>query len=333
MRKAKDAIADIRYVDLEAYYFFRLMNVAMAQFDYENLPDTIDRRYMEKVLLTRGSVAVYQPQDSDFYVATGYMPWDGKTKPTQDAVTWYNDLDRDISNENYQEKLFRGNASVYDIYGNPTRIMGVGFNGEQIYPSEKWGVCWDNMTREPLVVHIRRYAQMLAETHMTFRMNLRMQNKPYLLLSNRNKELSFKKFFRALFNFEPVVELGQQFVLDEDVKVLDMKVDYHGTEFLENLKEIWNQALDMLGIATQNTKKERLITGEIGMDRQSDLITMNSRLLNRVEFWDKYNNDNGTDVIVKMSSASVAFEDVFGDDFKLNEQPQPKDDETGVDNG
>lgn len=312
MRKAKDAVANIRYADLEAYYFFRLVNVALAQFSYDGLPDTCDRRYMELVALTRGSVAVYVPEGTDFWLSTGYFPWDGSHRPTKAAVTWYSDFFTESAPTAY-DRYFNG-VNTFDVYGNPTRILGIGFNGEQSVPDpERWGVFFDNMTREPLIIHIRRYAQLLAETHMTFRMNLRMQNKPYMVTSSRNKQYSFKQFFKALFNFEPVVEIAPNLDLTEAVNVLDLRVDYKGTELLENLKEIWNQALDMLGISTQSTKKERLLTGEIQMDRQADLITMNSRLLNRVEFWEKMNKKHGLNVKVKMSSADVDFESVFGD--------------------
>lgn len=314
MRKAKDAIAEIRYRDLEAFYYFRLVNVALAQFTYENLPDTCDRRYMELVALTRGAAAVYMPDGADFWLSTGFMPFDGSHRPSKAAVTWYADLKKDIDSQAIAYNRYFDSINTYDVYGNPTRILGIGFNGEQTVPAEgKWGVFYDNMTREPLIVHLRRYAQMLAECHMTFRMNLRMQNKPYIVVSERNKQLSFKQFFRALFTFEPIVEVSNSLDLADSVQTLDLRVDYKGTELLENLKEIWNQALDMLGISTQSTKKERLLTGEIQMDRQGDLITMNSRLLNRIEFWDKMNKKHGTSVTVKMSSAAVDFDSIFGD--------------------
>lgn len=315
MRKAKDYIAEIRFRDLEAFYFFRLCNVALAQFAYENLPDTCDRRYMEYVALTRGAAAAYIPEGTDFWLTTGFMPFDGARKPTKAAVEWYKDLEKTTEDSGAQayERYFKG-INTFDVYGNPTNIMGIGFNGENIIPEpDAWGVFYDNMTREPLILHVRRYAQMLAEAHMTFRMNLRMQNKPYVVVSSRNKQFSLKQFFKALFSFEPVVEVAPGLKLDEEVTTLDLRVDYKGTELLENLKEIWNQALDMLGISTQSTKKERLITGEIQMDRQGDLITMNSRLMNRVEFWDKMNKKHGLNVKVKMSSAAVDFESVFGD--------------------
>lgn len=317
MRRAKDTAAIISYADLEAFYFFRLVNVALAQFSYDNLPDTCDRRYMELVALTRGAAAVYQPEGTDFWLSTGFMPFDGTHRPSKSAVTWYKDVFSESSSTAY-DKYFNS-ANIYDVNGNPTSILGIGFNGEQITPEgDKWGVFYDNMTREPLIIHIRRYAQLLAETHMTFRMNLRMQNKPYIVTSNRNKQYSFKQFFKSLFSFEPVVELAPGSDISESVQVLDLRVDYKGTELLENLKEIWNQALDMLGISTQSTKKERLLTGEIQMDRQADLITMNSRLMNRVEFWEKMNKAHGLNVTVKMSSADFDFETVFG---KAPEEP------------
>ena len=309
MRKPSNTDAsNVRYIDLERYYYFRLLNVALAQFTYEGLPDTCDRRYMELMALTRGAAAVYRPEGAAFWLSTGFIPFKEASRVSNEAIHWYTDTTQEVMPKAY-ERYFKLTGNVYDVYRNPTQITGIGFNGEQIKPDgNAWGVFYDNMTREPLILHIRHYAQLLAECHMTFRMNLRMQNKPYIMTSSRNKQYSFRQFFKALFTFEPVVELAPGMDLTEAGNVLDLRVDYKGSELLDNLKEIWNQALDMLGIASQPTKKERLITDEVSMDRQADIMSMNSRLLNRREFWDKMNKQHGLNVTVKPSDANFSFE-------------------------
>lgn len=81
----------------------------------------------------------------------------------------------------------------------------------------------------------------------------------------------------------------------------------------------------MLGITAETTKKERLLNNEITMDRQEDIITLNARLMNRVDFANKMNKKYDFDLSVNLSS----------NDLKLN--PYPGDmaietlDELGVD--
>jgi hypothetical protein len=63
----------------------------------------------------------------------------------------------------------------------------------------------------------------------------------------------------------------------------------------------------MLGITGETTKKERLLDGEIQMNRMQDTITMSSRLLNRVEFANKINKRWGWDVTVNLVAADTEF--------------------------
>lgn len=309
MRQSKRdrKIAAISYDMLENFYFFRLCNVALAQFEYDGLPDTCDRRYLELCALRRGTAAIYQPRGTDFLLSTGWMHT--SAAKSREAVVWYTSAEE--IRPTALDKYFNC-ANTFDVYGNPTAIIGVGANGETS-DTDNFAVFYDNMTREPLIVHVRRYAQMLAQIHKTFLLNLQQQRAPYIVASAPSKMFSMRKLWEAIEDFIPWIEVDRAISLEDDIKTFDLHVDYKGTEFLENMKEIWNQALNMLGISAMSTKKERLITGELDMNRQGDLVTMNSRLLNRIEFCEKCNAKFGTAMSVRLSTAAVDYTSVFGD--------------------
>ena len=82
---------------------------------------------------------------------------------------------------------------------------------------------------------------------------------------------------------------------------------------LQALKTVWAEALSMLGITAETTKKERLISNEIMINRQEDLISLNSRLLNRVEFCNKMNKKYGLDLSVNLSSENTELNPFKGD--------------------
>lgn len=272
-RQDKQLVID--NIEIYNYYRERLINLALSQFEWHGLPDTCDRLYFERILLFNGTAAMYKPQGNDFWLSTGYVFGQGK-----------------------------GNA--FDVYGYPTSIMGVGYNATNI-ATDDFMILFDNMTKQTLMPKIDLYARLLWECHNTFRSNLRQQNNPYIVATTKNEALSFTNFFNRLFGFEPVIQVKNCANIDEAIKVFDLKKEYIGNELLDSLKSIWNEACKMLGITGETTKKERMLDGELQMNRMQDTITMSSRLLNRVDFCNKMNKKYGLELSVNLVSADVEF--------------------------
>lgn len=281
------------------YYKGRLINLALAQFIWEGLPDTCDRLYFEKQLLFTGKAAMLKPIGSDEWLSLGYVT--------------------------------DGNLSVY---GYPTRIKGVGFNNANI-STEEWEFLYDNMTKQPLLEGIDLYSRLLAEIHATFRCNVQKQNTPYVITGSKYQELSFKNIFLKIFGHAPYIMLKNP----EDLKaiqVLDLKVPFYGKELLEVLKITWDEAIAMLGIAPAgglNDKKERLITDEVEMAREENIVARNARELNRKEFCKKMKK-HGVDLDVHMATmldtdlptemADIEMDRAFGGDTDL-EKGEPEE--------
>lgn len=276
--------------EIYAYYRERLINLALAQFEWHGLPETCDRLYFEKSLLLNGKAAIGRVTGTDIWLSLDYV--------------------------------YKGGL---DVYGYPTDIRLVPANGQHgLIEVDEWEILYDNMTRASLMPKIDLYARLLWEVHNTYRSNLQQQITPYIIAAPKNELLSFRNIFNRILGFDPVIETKSNFDPDA-IKTIDTRVDFHGTELLENLKVIWAEGLSMLGITAETTKKERLLNNEITMDRQEDIITLNARLMNRVDFANKMDKEYGFDLSVNLSS----------NDLKLN--PYPGDmaietlDELGVD--
>lgn len=276
MRKADKRLI-IENSELYMYYRERLINLALSQFEWHGMPDTCDRLFFEKSLLYNGKACFIKPTGTDFWLSTDY--------------------------------IFKGNL---DVYGYPTDIRGVGYGTHNIIEGDEWEILFDNMTWASLIPKIDLYARLLWEVHNTYRSNLQQQITPYIVLTDRNSSLSIKNFFNRIFGFQPVIEVKQNFD-PETVKTIDTRVDFKGTELLENLKVVWAEALSMLGITAETTKKERLLNNEITIDRQEDIISLNSRLLNRVEFCNKMNERHGFNLSVNLSSEDLSLNPYPGD--------------------
>lgn len=264
--------------EIYRYYRERLINLALAQFEWHGLPETCDRLYFEKSLLYNGKAAMGKVTGTDIWLGLDY--------------------------------IYKGNL---DVYGYPTDIRLVPANGQHgLIEVDEWQFLFDNMTWASLMPKIDLYARLLWEVHNTYRSNLQQQITPYLIATTRNESLSIKNIFNRIFGFQPVIELKNTFDPDA-IKTIDTRVDFKGTELLENLKVVWAEALSMLGITAETTKKERLLNNEITIDRQEDIISLNSRLLNRVEFCNKMNKKYGFNLSVNLSSNDMALNPYPGD--------------------
>lgn len=267
----------------EIYRFYRerLINLALAQFEWHGLPETCDRLYFEKQLLFTGTAAMGTPVDTDIWLSLGWVMKGG-----------------------------------LNVYGYPMDIRLIGANGKN-NPIEvdKYMFLYDNMTMSSIIPMIDLYARLLWEVHNTYRSNLQQQITPYLVLTTKNESLGIKNLFNRIFGFQPVVEVKNTFNPDS-IQTLDTRVDFKGKDILDNLKVLWAEALSILGITAETTKKERLLNNEITLDRQEDLISLNARLLNRVDFCNKMNKKYGFELSVNLSSNSqelAEFRDFNGD--------------------
>lgn len=128
MRK-QDARLVIENSEIYQYYYERLTNLALSQFQWHGLPDTCDRLYFEKSLLLNGKAAMYKPTGTDIWLSTDY--------------------------------LMKGS---FDAYGYPTKINGITFNAKNI-DTEEWMILYDNMTRVSLMPKINFFARLLWEVH------------------------------------------------------------------------------------------------------------------------------------------------------------------------
>ena len=272
--RRQDKLLVIENSEIYLYYKERLINLALAQFEWHGLPETCDRRYFEWSLLYNGKAAMYLP------------------KGLEELGTW---LSTDYLN-----------IGDFDIYGYPTDIVGTGYNARQI-ETDVWEVLYDNMTKTTLLPKIDLYARLLWECHNVFRSNLNQQITPYLVATTKNKSLTFKNFFNQLLGFQPVIEVKNTENIEDVVKTFNLGTQFRGVEMLQALKTLWAEALSMLGISAKTTKKERYIEDEITINRQEDLISLNARLLNRVDFCNKMNRKYGLNLSVNISSQDLSF--------------------------
>lgn len=289
MRSKKNRRLRIENNEIYNYYRTRIISAALAQFEW-HLPETCDNLYFERTLLFNGQAALYNlPMQEDVWLSTGFVQ-----------------------------------KSDFNVYGYPTKIAGVGYNKAEI-PVDKFCVCYDNVLKECLIPKIDLYARLLYEIHNTFRSNLRQQNTPYIVKSDRNTLLTIRNFFNNLFGFDPVIEVRQSSFDSNAIDVLDLRVDFKGLDLLECLNIVWKEAMKMLGITEETTKKERMLEDEIALNRMSDVVALHNRLLPRLDFCNRFNRMTDIGISVNLTTKMFELE-------PYNEERSDEDEYSSTDN-
>lgn len=278
MRK-EDKYLVIENMEIFNYYRERLINLCLSQFAWSGLPDTCNRLYFEKQLLFTGTAAMGTPVGTDLWLSLGYV-----------------------------------NSGELDVYGYPQKIRLVAANGKNSpIEVDKWVMLYDNMTWKSLLPYINMWAKQLWKCHQVYNSNLSQQVKPYVIpIQSANQKLFVENFFNQVNGFDPLVPIKNNFDPSQ-ITTVDCRVDFKGEQILSTLKLMWAEALSMLGITAETTKKERLLNDEITIDRQEDIISLNSRLLNRVEFCNTMNERYGFNLSVNLSSNDLSLNPYPGD--------------------
>lgn len=238
------------------------------------MPDTCNPLHFERTLLFTGKACLCRPKGTDFWLSLDYVQKGG-----------------------------------VDVYGFPEDIRGVSNNGKcSPIDVDDWEIIFDNNTFTTLMPIIDYYAKQMWEVHQTYRSNLQQQITPYIVATNDNQRNSFLNFFNRFKGFQPVLYIDKHTDIEDAVKTIDCRVDFKGNELTENLKFWWAEALSVLGITAGTTKKERMLNDELAMNRMEDMISLNSRLMNRVELCNKMNEKYGWNLSVNLSSEDPEFQ-------------------------
>lgn len=251
-------------------HYFQLCEYAKSQFEWHGLPESINVRYLESVLLARGSAAVYNIKNTGIILASEYA-------------------NRDI-----------------DVYGYPINISPALPNNkmnltEHDIDQDTVIIAWDNQTNYNIIQDIIMFAKRLTKIYITTNMNLDLMKRPYIMKVNKQDkaaEANAKAMMMNLDTFEPII------VMDDtvNVDVMNTTVPDNTKSLTDIYNETWKQAFAFLGISSETTKRERMLDQELTMNRQSDQIRLYSRLQPRVELANELNRIYGLDVKVNLST-------------------------------
>lgn len=268
INKCRKSLASLQMMatnDIYNYYYFFFMMRAASVFGYKNAPKDCDMVFFENKMVERGTAALMTAQNDP--------------DPSRVFSLPYN--------------LYYG---YRDFYGYPSKkIVGLTSNQykTQIY-STNFVVLYDNIQRTPMQPYISMFALLAWEVHNTFRSNLMHQNKPFIIPTTPATKFSTDNIWNQFRNFAPYINVNiDKGKKPEDInnifQTIDLKTEFRGKDLLECLQTVLDMFDDMVGITSNEGKRERMLTSEIEMNRMGDAITLNARFVPRQQFVEKCN--------------------------------------------
>ena len=226
-----------------AYYYYRLMDLAISQFEWQNLPNSVNERFLEVTLFLEGH-AVYFNDEALGDLALK-CALDGKP----------------------------------DVYNIPTRRIAYANNGYQRRLNQDDSVIiYNNQTHENTEPMIWHFATRLWDLDRTIDINAKAQKTPVLLQGTEQQQFSLTQIYEQYDGNKPVI-YGDNNMMPEPIKVIKTDAPFIADKVQELRNQIWNEAISFLGISNvAYQKKERMITDEVMRQMGGTIASRNSRL-------------------------------------------------------
>lgn len=235
-------------------YYNRLVELSISMFEWKNLPDTVDPRFLELTLFSEGQAVFFLDEDIGFLA---------------------------LQNAAY------GNLDVYRI---PTIRRAYAANGYQRDLSDKDSVIiFNNYLHTNSMLDVQMFSKRLYNLDRAIDVNANAQKTPVLIICDESQRLTMENIYKQYDGNAPVI-FGNRNINAGDLKTLNTGAPYVCDKLYELKTQIWNEALTYLGISNINiTKKERLVTDEVTRNQGGTIASRYSRLQARREACEKIN--------------------------------------------
>lgn len=259
------------------FYLDRLMELSVSMFEWKNVPDSIDTRFLEMVLFTNGSAVFFK--DDDLTIRTGIA--DGL-----------------VSEGTYLAlpTAMNGQWNVYNVPMKNRAYASNGYNKELDYQNSV--IIYNNMIRTNSIETCRYYAQRLWDLDNSIDINAMAQKTPVLIQCDETQRLTMMNLYKEYSGNQPFI-FGNKNLDVNGLKVLKTDAPYVADKLYQLKTEIWNEALTYLGISNINyQKKERMISDEVIRNQGGTIASRYSRLNARREAARQINDMFGLDIEV-----------------------------------
>ena len=253
-------------------YFYRLMLLSRTLFKWENLPNGIDEKWIERYLFTEGACLFYKDPTLGFMVAK------------------------------------MGENGTYNYYDEPTKVFPYATNyiyeGEQLINNSNCVIIRNNDDMFPTAPTIQLYSYKLTNIERTIDTNVIAQKTPIIVKCSDKQRLSFKNAINQRNDNEPVIYADKS-MNTEDMQVLDIKAPIVFDKLQIQKHAVWNECMTFLGVNNANMdKRERLVDDEVQANNEQVQASEDIFLKARQKACDEINKMFGLNISVKRRNLS-----------------------------
>lgn len=245
-------------------YFNRLTELSVSMFDWKNVPDTIDVRFLELALFGDGMAVFFEDPDLGFLAL---------------------------------RCAIGGPLNVYRI---PIRRRAYAANGYNKDLDESNSVIiFNNFLHINSMLDVEMFAKRLYNLDRAIDVNANAQKTPILLKCDEQQRLTLKNLYQQYDGNMPVI-FGDKNLSTNSIEAINTGAPFVADKLFQLKTQIWNEALTYLGISNINvTKKERMITDEVTRNQGGTMASRYSRLESRRQAVEKINEMFGLNIKVE----------------------------------
>lgn len=266
-------------------YYYRLCELSMSMFEWKNLPDSIDPRFLELTLFEEGQAVFFKDEVMEYLALQNAM------------------------------------GGVLDVYRIPKLRRAYAVNGYSKLLSDKDSVIiYNNYLHTNSILDVKMFAERLYNIDRAIDVNANAQKTPILIRCNENERLSLENIYKEYDGNSPVI-FGTKDINLKDITAISTQAPYVADKLYTLKTQIWNEALTYLGISNINVqKKERLISDEVQRNQGGTIASRYSRLESRREACKKINKMFGLNIQCDYREDARVLGDIIVDEEGDNDE-------------
>lgn len=274
---------DTAYVNNSTYIDFlnRFKQVALSQFEWVNLPSSMNGDYLERCLYYFGQASLLKTEQYGFI----------NTKCC-------------------------ANGQI-NIYGYPSSLncFSYGFQESRklytgLIPNQtEYEACVlvkNNWEKIPTAGTMELFALRLYEAERTSDVNIKAQKTPVMIVGDESLKLTMKNLYLKYDGNEPIIYADKKQLGTNSLNAIRTDAPFIADKIQSYKERIWNEALTFLGIDNiSSEKKERLVSAEVSSNNEIVNLNLQARLACRKRACQEFNEyfgltgENAIDVKVR----------------------------------
>lgn len=304
--------------------FMRLLSDALERYDFDGLPDTVNKRVLLQGLLWYGCVVFFEKVGS--LLCLPCAPNGGEFNIYGDpGKVWAFSRNGQL-NEAIKTYIPGGDESLFLRKGNGGATMSADVKGV---------VVWENRVRYPFINQVLFFADAISDSMRTLDVARANAKTPYIIVAEESVIPTVKQYFNSRDNNENVFVSSGIFPVDK-VKVLPLVTD---TGVLDNCTSLieWyeNKYRELCGIqsnAQQDKKGENLIQAEVHVNDMYEHLNVDKCVETIQECLDDANKIFGTNIKVIKKREDENNDEILSDEAATNSIPGDNSDRDAVNN-